>query len=251
MNENQRQSIQGHGSILSPDCSENLMVGKMMTNKCQQQAYEYVRKKILSMEFMPGEYITDSRVASELNISRTPVREAFQRLENDSLLISEVRRGWRVYSMSLKDIDDIFDIKCAVEGLMARKAAMDQNEEHHQILQDIIQQMRKASNEDDVETWFGLDASLHHLLYVMAQNERAERIIRNLNDQWHRLRRGFIQLRGRLDIATDEHDRVISAITNHDPDRAEQAMQDHLNDVRRGLMKVLVAMILPYARDGL
>ncbi len=251
MNINQGQSGLVHGKLALSERSEILMTGKSMTNKCQQEAYEYVRKKILTMEYRPGENITDSRVASELNISRTPVREAFQRLENDGLLISEVRRGWRVYSMSLKDIDDIFDIKCAVEGLMARKAAMDQNKEHDQILLDILQQMRKASNEDDVATWFELDASLHHLLYVMAQNERAERIIRNLNDQWHRLRRGFIQLRGRLDIATDEHEKVISAITQHDPDRAEQAMQEHLNDVRRGLMKVLVTMIMPYARDGL
>ncbi len=222
-----------------------------MMNNCQQQAYEYVRTKILAMEFMPGETITDSRVASDLKISRTPVREAFQRLENEGLLISELRRGWRVYSMSLKDIDDIFDIKCEVEGLIARKAALDQNEEHHQVLQDILKRMKIASNDDDLETWLELDASLHHLLYVMAQNERAERIIRNLNDQWHRLRRGFIKMRGRLDIATNEHELVISAIIAHDADRAQQAMKDHLNDVRHGLIKVLVAMILPYARDGL
>jgi DNA-binding GntR family transcriptional regulator len=223
----------------------------MVSNKCLYQAYEYVRNKILSMEYMPGEYITDSRVASELNISRTPVREAFQRLENDGLLISEARRGWRIYSMTLKDVEDIFDIKCQVEGLMARKAAMDQNEEYRQVLLDIIKRMRKASNDDDLETWLELDTSLHHLFYVMAQNERAERIIKNLNDQWHRLRKGFIKMQGRLDIATNEHEKVVTAVINHDAAGAEQAMNDHLNDVRHGLLKVLVTMILPYARDGL
>ncbi len=223
----------------------------MVTNKCQHQAYEYVRNNILSMEYMPGEYITDTRVASELNISRTPVREAFQHLENDGLLISEVRRGWRVYSMSLKDVEDIFDIKCQIEGLVVRKAAMDQSEEYRLVLKDIIQRMRKASNDDDLETWLELDTSLHHLFYVMAQNERAERIIKNLNDQWHRLRKGFIKMQGRLDIATSEHEKVVTAVINHDAEGAEQAMRDHLNDVRHGLTKVLVTMILPYARDGL
>jgi len=226
----------------------------MVANKFQEQAYQYVRNKILSMEYMPGDYITDSRIASELNVSRTPVREAFQRLANEGLLVSEVRRGWRIYSMTLKDIEDIFDIKCQVEGLMARKAAMDkmdQNEEFRQVLQDIIRRMRIASNADDVDTWLELDASLHHLLYMMAQNERAERIIKNLNDQWHRLRSGFIKMQGRLDIATNEHEKVVSAVINHDGDSAEQAMRDHLNDVRHGLLKVLVTMILPYARDGL
>jgi len=222
-----------------------------MANKRQQQAYEYVRNKILTMEFMPGESITDSRLASELQISRTPVREAFQRLENEGLLISDSRRGWRIFSMTLKDIDNIFDIKCEIEGLISRKAALDPNEEHHRVLQEILKKMKIASNDDDLETWMDLDASLHHHLYFMANNERAERIIRNLNDQWHRLRRGFIKMRGRLDVATSEHEQVISAVIAHDADKAEQAMQDHLNDVRDGLIKVLEAMILPYARDGL
>jgi DNA-binding GntR family transcriptional regulator len=222
-----------------------------MDNSHQKQAYESVRQKILSMELRPGESITDTRIAGELQISRTPVREAFQRLEMEGLIVNEPHRGYRVYSMSLKDIDDIFDLKCEIEGLIARKAALDTNEQHHRHLQDILNRMKTASDADDLETWLELDYALHHHLYVMAQNERAERIVRNLNDQWHRLRMGFIQMRGRLDIATTEHDEVIEAINARDPDRADQAMQNHLNDVRNGLTKVLVAMILPYARDGL
>jgi DNA-binding GntR family transcriptional regulator len=85
----------------------------------------------------------------------------------------------------------------------------------------------------------------------MAQNERAEKIIKLLNDQWHRLRKGFINFRGHLDLATDEHERIINAVINGNSEEAEIAMRAHLNSVRLGLMKVLVTMILPYARDGL
>lgn len=217
----------------------------------QQQVYDYVRNKILSMEYRPGDYITDSRVAKELNISRTPAREAFQRLENEGLLISEARRGWRIYSLTIKDIEDIFDLKCEIEGLVARKAAMDHNEEYHQTLRDHLYRMREASINDDVATWMEMDSSLHHLFYQMAQNDRAERIIKYLNDQWHRLRRGFINLQGRLDIATNEHEKIVNAVINGDAEGAELAMQAHLNSVRQGLVKVLVTMILPYARNGL
>jgi DNA-binding GntR family transcriptional regulator len=96
-----------------------------------------------------------------------------------------------------------------------------------------------------------MDSSLHHLFYLMAQNDRAEKIIKSLNDQWHRLRKGFINLRGRLDIATGEHERIVNAVINGDAEGAELAMQTHLNSVRQGLLKVLITMILPYARDGL
>ena len=217
----------------------------------RQQVYEYVRKKIISMEYRPGDFITDSQVARELKISRTPAREAFQRLENEGLLIPEVWRGWRIYSLTIRDIEDIFDLKCEIEGLVARKAALDRSEEHHEMLRNYILQMRQASMNDDVAGWMEMDSLIHHLLYLMAQNERAERIIKHLNDQWHRMRKGFINFRGRLDVATDEHEKIILAVINGDAEGAEFAMQNHLNSVRQGLMRVLVTMILPYAKDGL
>jgi DNA-binding GntR family transcriptional regulator len=224
----------------------------MITNDTyRQQVYDYVREKILTMEYRPGDFITDSQVANELKISRTPAREAFQLLENEGLLISEARRGWRIYSLTIKDIEDIFDLKCEIEGLVAKNAAMEQNEEHHQILQNYLLQMREASLKNDINSWMEVDSAIHHLLYLMAQNERAEKIIKGLNDQWHRLRKGFINLRGRLDLATEEHEKIISAVIDGDAQGAEIAMQNHLNSVRQGLLKVLVTMILPYARDGL
>jgi DNA-binding GntR family transcriptional regulator len=217
----------------------------------RQQVYDYVWKRIISMEYRPGDFITDSQVANELKISRTPAREAFQRLENEGFLIPEARRGWRIYSLTIKDIEDIFDLKCEIEGLVARKAALDRNEEYHLMLQNYLVQMREACVNDDITRWMEMDSLIHHLLYMMAQNERAEKIIKHLNDQWHRMRRGFINLRGRLDLATDEHEKIILAVTNGDAEGAELAMQNHLNSVRQGLVRVLVTMILPYAKDGL
>jgi DNA-binding GntR family transcriptional regulator len=217
----------------------------------RQQVYDYVWDRIISMEYRPGDFITDSQVAGELKISRTPVREALQRLETEGFLIPEARRGWRIYSLSIKDVEDIFDLKCEIEGLVARKAALDRSEEHHEMLRNYLQQLRQTSENDDVNGWMETDALIHHLLYMMAQNERAEKIIKHLNDQWHRMRRGFINLRGRLDDATDEHEKIINAIIEGDAEGAEIAMQNHLNSVRQGLMKVLVTILLPYAKDGL
>jgi DNA-binding GntR family transcriptional regulator len=221
------------------------------TNSLQQKAYEYIRQNILSMEYQPGDFITDSKIAEELEISRTPVREACQRLEYEGLLFSESRRGWRIYSLTIKDIDNIFDLKCEIEGLIARKAAMCEDAELRNTLQELINQMKEASVDDDLETWLETDTSIHHILYVMAQNDRAERYINNLNDQWHRLRSGYIKMIGRLENSTEEHEKFVTAIINGKPDEADKALQDHLNNVRDGLLKILVTMILPYARKGL
>ena len=217
----------------------------------QQRAYEYILGKILSMEYNPGDQITDSKIAKELKISRTPVREGIQLLENEGLLIPGPRRGWRVYSLTIKDIEDIFDLKCEIEGLMAGRAAEDPDEHHRDALRELLHKMKNACENSDVEKWTAIDSSLHHLIYVMAQNDRAEKIINNLNNQWHRLRKGYINLQGNLCEATFEHEKIVQAIEGKNPMEAEKAMHEHLNSLRNGLMKVLVSMILPYARNGL
>ena len=77
----------------------------------------------MKLELKPGAYLTDSQIAAEVNISRTPVREAFYRLEHEGLLVNQARRGWRVYTLSLQDIEQIFESKEALEGMVSRQAA--------------------------------------------------------------------------------------------------------------------------------
>ena len=89
----------------------------------QQQTYDYVRSQIINLGFKPGEFITDAQIAEKLTISRTPVREAFQRLEKEGLLVNEARKGWRVYMLDLEDINEIFDLKIAIECMLVKKAA--------------------------------------------------------------------------------------------------------------------------------
>ena len=78
----------------------------------------------MKLELKPGAYLTDSQIAAEVNISRTPVREAFYRLEHEGLLVNQARRGWRVYTLSLQDIEQIFDIKRSPGGVKKRVPGM-------------------------------------------------------------------------------------------------------------------------------
>jgi DNA-binding GntR family transcriptional regulator len=216
----------------------------------QQQAYEFVRQQILNMTFKPGEYVTDTQVANTLSISRTPVREAFHRLEKEGLLINDPHRGWRIYYLSLDDIQEIFDIKEAVEGMVACRAAQCKDERLREELKKAIQQMAQASETNDTEAWLKADHHLHTILFTMANNERARRIIDNLNDQWHRVRVGFSALEGRTRISIIEHEAFIECIIAGDGEEAERLMRTHLNRVREDLVHVLVNLVLPFVDEG-
>jgi len=217
----------------------------------QQQAYEFIKTQIMTLGFKPGEYITDTQIASQLNISRTPVREAFYRLEKEGLLIYEARRGWMIYTLSLENINDIFDIKEVIEGMVARKAADCQDERLRNALREALEKMEAAAREQNADAWLEADKHLHDILFQMAGNELASRIVANLNDQWHRVRLGFVALQGRTIRSADEHRSIIESILAGDGEEAERRMKAHLNKVRSELVHLLVTMVLPFVQKGI
>lgn len=216
----------------------------------QQQAYTHVKDLILRLKIKPGAYVTDTHIAKELKISRTPVREAFRRLEREGLLVYEARRGWKVYALSMHDIHEIFNIKVALEGMVARQAAACQDETLRAHLRDAITRMRRAADNNNIEEWFAIDPELHGLIFEMAGNQRACRIIENLNDQYHRVRVGFAARTGRMARSIVEHEAIVAAILAQDGELAESLMRDHQNELRNELVHLLEAIVLPFVSDG-
>jgi DNA-binding GntR family transcriptional regulator len=211
----------------------------------QEEAYLFIKSKILNLGFKPGEYITDLQIAESLNISRTPV------LEREGLLIYEPKRGWKVYSLTLDDIKEIFEIKINLEALLARKAAQCTDKKLRAELKQTITAMREAADGDDVDSWVNLDKNLHSLIFTMADNHRAMTYIENLNDQWNRLRIGFSARTGRMGRSIIEHEKLVDAILSGDENLAEKETVAHLEKVRDELTSLLINMVLPYARDGI
>jgi DNA-binding GntR family transcriptional regulator len=216
----------------------------------QQQTYEYVRDQIIHLGFKPGEYINDAQIAEKLSVSRTPVREAFHRLEKEGLLVNEARKGWRVYMLDLEDIEDIFELKIAVEGMLVRKAAECTDTSLRKDLAEALAEMRTAVREDDPDAWLQSDIHLHNILFLMANNERAEQIVRNLNDQWHRIRLGYAALQGRTEKSVGEHEAFVHSVLAGDAAKAEQQMREHLGRVRDDLVQLVKRLVLPFSSSG-
>ena len=220
------------------------------TTTYQQQAYDFVKARIMNLDLKPGQYITDSQIVEELNISRTPVRDALRILEHEGFLISEARRGWKVYSLSLEDIHEIFDIKEALEGMIARQAAGCQDEGLRSALREAMDRMHHAAEADDPDAWQEADFQLHRIISAMGANERATRIIQNLNEQWHRVRIGFLAMQGRIERSNPEHEAIVENILAGDGQEAERLMHIHLNNVREELVRLLVNLVLPFVQEG-
>ncbi len=211
----------------------------------ENKAYEFIKSAIFSMKLRPGQPLVDNELAERLQVSRTPIREALRRLETEGLVVHEPHRGWAVYSLTLDDIHQIFDLKEALEGLAARRAAERMNEEDaHELLQ-VVERMEEASRSGDRDAWMALDVQYHDIIFRVAGNQRLEQIISNLNDQWQRLRIGHLAVEGRIERSSAEHRRIAEAIAAHDGDQAEAMMRQHLDNLKVSLVSLLKNLVFP------
>ncbi len=215
------------------------------------KAYEYVKKRIMSRVYAPGQKILDSKIAGELNFSRTPVRDALRRLEHEGFLVGQAGKGWNVYALSLEDIHEIFDVKVELEGMLARKAAACPDKKLRAQLKKALEGMKSAEKVRDNETWRKNDMELHRIMLAMAGNKRAARIINDLNDQWWRVRIGLVAMEGRVHRSNIEHTAFVESILAGDGDAAAQQMRSHLNNLRQEIVNVLVNLVLPFAQNGI
>lgn len=215
------------------------------------KAYEYVKKRIMRRIYAPGQKILDSKIAGELNISRTPVRDALRLLEHEGFLVGQSGKGWQVYALSLEDIHDIFDVKVELEGMLARKAAECDDKKQRAVLKKALAGMKAAEEVKDNEAWRKHDMELHRIMLAMAGNKRAARIINDLNDQWYRVRIGFVAMEGRVQRSNFEHTAFVESILSGDGANAEKRIRSHLNNLRQEIVNVLVNLVLPFAQNGI
>ncbi len=210
-----------------------------------EQAYKRIQKLILDTTIKPGEPITEVALSERLKIGRTPIREALKKLELEGLIITSNRRK-RVYVISVKELEEIFDIKSVLEGFVIETAARNCDAKDCKKLTRILQDMKNAAetvvkNEVDEEkrlsAWQNADRQLHHQLFEMANNSKIENIVHNLDLQWQRLRIGILTLEGRMVRSYEEHAGFVQEVLDHHPEEAREKLQKHMWNVRSELVK--------------
>jgi DNA-binding GntR family transcriptional regulator len=212
-----------------------------------QKAYNVIQEMILTSKLKPGEAITEISLSKQLDMSRTPVREALAILEQEGLIVSENGRK-KVFMLTIREIDEMFDIKIVLESTISKWAAKRGSEIDKKNLQSLLTHMiahvkKRPSDESKEEIWFQewlkLDRKLHDLIFSMAGNKKAKQFILNINKQWHRLRVGLQAMEGRIEKSIEEHEKFVTAIIKGDEENAMLETQDHLSKLKRILLHML------------
>ena len=202
---------------------------------------ESLRDAIRRGVLKPGERLMEIQLAEELGVSRTPVREAIRKLELEGYVIMMPRRGTYVASMSIRDINEIFEIRTALESLSNGLAAERITDEELESLQRLLVMIGGYVEEGNMDKIVETDIEFHDLLYRAARNSRLVGIISNLREQLTRFRTPSMSYPGRLETTLEEHREIVEAIAEGDVKRAKKAAEHHMEMSEKTLLKAVDA----------
>lgn len=201
--------------------------------------YNTLREAILQQVLKPGERLMEQELAEEMGVSRTPVREALRKLEQEGYIVLVPRKGAYVAGLSIKDFCNVFEMRGALEALAAGLAAARATpEEIEEMERNLVLEAAHYESSDLVKT-IDVDTRFHELIYQAAKNKRLQNMLKELRDQVQRIRTKSLTAPGRLKFALAEHRKIVEAIAAHNVEAAKQAAREHIESAENALLEVL------------
>lgn len=197
---------------------------------------ETMREAIVNGILKPGERLMEIQLAEELGVSRTPVREAIRKLELEGFVVMIPRRGTYVAGLSIKDINEVFEIRTALDVLAAGLAAERITEEELEQMERLMVEIGENIDQGNMDGIITLDSQFHDILYKASRNDRLVGIINNLREQFTRFRSISIMYPGRLKNTLEEHRQLVEAIAQRNPEVAQQLAREHMENAEQTLL---------------
>jgi len=204
-----------------------------------EMVYESLRDAIVNQALKPGERLMETELADEMGVSRTPVREAIRKLELEGYVVMIPRKGAYVAGLSIKDINEVFEIRGALEALAAGLAASRATEEEIEEMELNLALEANHFESSDLLKTIEEDTKFHELIYKASRNNRLLGMIKELREQVQRFRTTTLAVPGRLKFALDEHRKIVEAIAARDVGRAQRAAREHIESAENALLEVI------------
>ena len=191
-------------------------------------AYRVLREAVRSGKFHPGEHIREIDAAEWLNISRTPVREAFHRLASERLVTTGPWNGVMIAKLTEKQLVQLYGVREALEGTAAALAAAYAKASDIQRMSTILKSEMESGN--DPSKLVLINGKFHRALYEASYNPYLLQSLTSVIDALGLLRHSTFVLPGSIEAARFEHRKIVQAIRHHDPDEAEKAARLHVKN---------------------
>lgn len=200
-------------------------------------AWERLRDSIIHGQLVPGEVYNEMALAKDLGISRTPVREALLELASQGLVSFLPRKGVMIRNFTRKDVEEIFELRRAIELAAIEKVAKATPPCDLSIIRKHIEDQKKAVIQRDFTAFMKADRAFHAAFCELADNQRLVKIVENVRDLVHYMGMQGLDKKGRAEVVITEHERIYEAIADRNPIKARKAMEIHLKVSEKAVLE--------------
>ncbi|NKB60443.1 MAG: FCD domain-containing protein [Alphaproteobacteria bacterium] len=187
-----------------------------------------IEQRILSGAIAAGSRINENGLASELGVSRGPIREACRGLVEMGLLTVIVNRGFFVREVTCKDAIDVYDVRASLMRLAGETLARRITDAQLDLLDRLVADMDAAEGSNDFESFYDLNREFHDRIVDFAENDRLRALCDGLVKELHLYRRRSLLQGGGLSVSNREHKEIVDALRTRDPARAGGALEKHI-----------------------
>lgn len=192
------------------------------------RVYQRIREDIIGGRYKKNEELREATLATELGVSRTPVREALRQLELEGLVAIVPNKGAYVKGFTDKDIHDIFVIRSLLEGLCARWAVENITPEQMQAMEESVYLSGFHLENGNVEQFIEQDSRFHEIMYQASGSSILQNLLTDYHQYVKRVREASITMKNRSDNTNMEHKNIMLAIKEKDAKRAELLAHEHI-----------------------
>jgi len=201
----------------------------------RNKVFKYIKAQIINGHYQPGESLVESKLADELGVSRTPIREAIRLLELEGLVETIPNKGAIVLGISDKDVEDIYAIRKLIEGLAARWAAERINAVDKKEMQKTLDLMEFYAQKGDLDELADLDNKFHQIIYEASGSKILNLTLSNLHQYVQLARLESLRVPNRLSQTLLEHRAILDSFLSGDANQAEQALSEHVQKAARNI----------------
>ena len=193
------------------------------------QIFEQLEMDILSGKYARGQILSEMNLSKELGVSRTPVREAIRRLEQEDFL-EESGRGMVVSGITREDMLDMYEIRLSIEGNAARRAARCISDDMLRQMRDVLDLQRfycEKNSESSSDQIKNLDSRFHELLYAGCGSKPYQSTLIDIHKRMTKFRKASVSMQSRALQSQQEHEEIFQALAAHDEAASERAVLNH------------------------
>ncbi|MCE1235919.1 MAG: GntR family transcriptional regulator [Hyphomicrobiales bacterium] len=201
--------------------------------------YAVLVDRILDGRLRPGDALNELALAEDFGVSRTPVREAVQRLAMAGLAERGLRRSFRVRRLPPAELDDLLEALCEIEAVCARLSAARMSEVERRELEICVGDGARAAADGNGEVYARLNVRFHQLLFDGARNDHLKEIAGQLRVRAAPYREAQFRQTDRIASSQEEHERILAAVLARDPDEAQAAMTRHVASSSLNIRRML------------